>query len=102
MATKKLFYRMAIAASVPCALIGAPAVAAPLIRAPAIEDAAPPIVQIRSDCHWVDNKWTYQRGDKRLVCRPDRPRGNSWRWHREGTRYGWYNPGRKSWHNRNW
>jgi len=60
------------------------------------------IENVRSDCRWVDNKWTYQRGDKRLVCRPDRPSGNGWGWHREGNRFGWYHAKRKEWNHTNW
>ncbi|MEQ1696952.1 MAG: hypothetical protein ABL901_14040 [Hyphomicrobiaceae bacterium] len=60
------------------------------------------IEKARSDCRWVDNKWTYQRGDKRLVCRPDRPRGKGWGWHREGNRFGWYQSRGKRWHHNAW
>jgi len=60
------------------------------------------IQSVRSNCQWVDNKWTYQKGDKRLVCRPDRPSGSQWSWHREGGREGWFHSGRKEWHHRNW
>lgn len=60
--------------------------------------ASPPVAEnIRADCHWVDNKWTYRKGDKVLVCRPDRPRGAGWIWFREGNRTGWYHRGRKEW-----
>jgi hypothetical protein len=83
-------------------IVSLPAAAGPglpnagLANMPSIVDA------IRTDCVWVDNRWTYQRGDKRLVCRPNRPEGRDWNWHREGNRYGWYNPRNKSWHYNNW
>lgn len=102
MSTKQLFCRMAFAAAVPFALSAAPAFAAPMLAGPSIEMAQLPIEQARADCYWVDNRWTYQRGDKRLVCRPDRPRGGGWSWHRAGNRHGWYHNGRKSWNHRNW
>lgn len=60
------------------------------------------VEKARSDCKWVDNKWTYQRGDKRLVCRPDRPRGFGWKWHTEGNRFGWYHTRDKRWHHNAW
>ncbi len=60
------------------------------------------VEKARRDCVWVNNKWTYQRGDKRLVCRPDRPRGSGWTWYREGNRYGWYQPRQKRWNHQNW
>ncbi|MFM9943587.1 MAG: hypothetical protein ACKVP7_29320 [Hyphomicrobiaceae bacterium] len=60
------------------------------------------VEKARSNCTWVDNKWTYQKGDKRLVCRPNRPAGKGWGWHREGNRTGWFHAGRKAWHNQAW
>ena len=57
---------------------------------------------VRADCMWVDNKWTYKRGDKMLVCRPDRPRGAGWTWYRDGGREGWYHKSRKEWSHKNW
>ena len=60
------------------------------------------VIKARHDCRWVDNKWTYQRGDKRLVCRPDRPRGGGWSWHTEGNRFGWYHGRDRRWHHNAW
>jgi hypothetical protein len=95
----KLTYAMGCLA---LCMIGTPIAAAPLV-APATADATPSHVHTaRGDCRWVDNKWTYQRGDKRLVCRPDRPSGNGWGWRSEGTRNGWYNVGRREWHFNGW
>lgn len=81
---------------------GSPATAGPSIPVPAIAADASLVEKVRRDCTWVDNKWTYQRGDKRLVCRPDRPSGAGWRWHREGNRYGWHNRDRNAWHHNAW
>ena len=83
-------------------LTSTPASAAPSAPTRAMAADGSLVDKIRADCTWVDNKWTYQRGDKRLVCRPDRPSGEGWRWHREGMRYGWYHSGRKAWHHNAW
>lgn len=82
-------------------LVATSASAAPTMTVPTIA-AESMIEKARNDCRWVDNKWTYQRGDKRLVCRPNRPSGNGWRWHREGQRFGWYQPNRRTWHYNAW
>ena len=76
----------------------------PLQAAPQPRPAGQPslVEQARADCRWVDNKWTYQRGDKVLVCRPDRPSGRGWSWHREGNRFGWWHAGRREWHYNGW
>jgi hypothetical protein len=79
-------------------LAASPAVAMPQLP---VVGAPSAIEKIRADCRWVDNKWTYRKGDKVLECRPDSP-GRGWIWHREGTRFGWYHPGRKEWHYKNW
>jgi len=83
-------------------LSGTQVLAAP--GAPALDSrpASSLVEKARSDCRWVDNKWTYQRGDKRLVCRPDRPSGRGWIWNRDGVRFGWYHPGRQAWHHNAW
>ena len=79
--------------------LASPAFAISAVPAP---DHGTLIQDVRADCRWVDNKWTYRRGDKVLVCRPDRPRGFGWTWYREGGREGWYHKNRREWHNRNW
>jgi hypothetical protein len=90
------------------ALAAMPLLAIASIPASALTVASPGVnhgtivQQARRDCMWVDNKWTYQRGDKRLVCRPDRPDGKGWGWHREGNRFGWYQSREKRWHNNVW
>jgi hypothetical protein len=62
--------------------------------------------QIREAATWRtlvrNQEWTYRRGDKVVVCRPMRPSGRGWIWHREGNRYGWYHSSRKAWHNDRW
>ena len=84
-------------------VMAAPAVAAPLVSEKLPGDSAVQQVQaFHRDCRWVDNRWTYRRGDKVVVCRPMRPSGRGWIWHREGNRYGWYHSGRKAWHNERW
>lgn len=83
-------------------LTGTHVAAAPFVQISDTGSKTSLVESARSDCRWVDNKWTYQRGDKRLVCRPDRPRGAGWGWHREGPRYGWYNANRKEWRHNAW
>ena len=79
------------------------ATAAPLSSAPnlAAETAIEKAQAFHRDCRLVDNKWTYRKGDKALVCRPHRPEGSGWSWRREGPRVGWYHAGRKNWHGYN-
>lgn len=83
-------------------LLVMPASAAPVAQFPAAISEQPFVERARSDCRWVDNKWTYQKGDKRWVCRPDRPQGRGWSWHREGQRFGWYQRERRAWHHNAW
>lgn len=78
---------------------GLPAMAAPqlpITTSPSIVEKA------RHDCRWVDNRWTERRGDKVIVCRPHRPSGRHWIWHREGNRFGWWNSQRRVWHYNAW
>jgi len=79
--------------------LASPAFALSALPAP---ERTPIIEQVRADCAWVDNKWTYKKGDKMLVCRPDRPRGAGWIWHREGGREGWYHKTRREFFHKNW
>ena len=88
--------------SIALGLAATQASAAPFVQPPLSNPQSSLMQSVRSDCQWVDNKWTYRRGDKRLVCRPDRPRGAGWAWHREGSRNGWYHGGRKEWHFNAW
>ena len=85
-------------------MASAPAMAAPVTGSAMTADHS--MVQnvqaFHKDCAWVDNKWTYRRGDKVVVCRPHRPSGSGWTWRREGPRFGWYHTGRKAWHNDKW
>ena len=98
---KSVLFGMTAAASLPLlGVIATPASAA--MPGPANTGIASLVEKARTDCKWVDNKWTYQKGDKRLVCRPNRPSGRGWGWHREGSREGWYHGTRKAWHNLVW
>jgi hypothetical protein len=99
---KKLVLLSMLTAAPLLGLVGTPASAGPSLATPAAGWQQSLVEKARSDCHWVDNKWTYQRGDKRLVCRPDRPSGQGWNWHREGNRFGWHHRGRNAWHNNSW
>ena len=99
---KKLALLCMLTAAPILGLAGTSASAGPSIDNPVIGAQQSLVEKARSDCRWVDNKWTYQRGDKMLVCRPDRPSGNGWNWHHEGNRFGWYHGGRKTWHNNSW
>ncbi len=99
MSNKHAYYGLALATGMLSMAMAGPAFAAPPMTRSAVLATSPLVEQVRSDCRWVDNKWTYQRGDKRLVCRPDRPTGRGWNWHTEGDRTGWYHPGRRIWHN---
>jgi hypothetical protein len=95
-------YALLLATFAAVGLAAADASAAPATFAPQPTVGATLVEKVRRDCVWVDNKWTYQRGDKRLVCRPDRPSGRGWTWRREGPRFGWYDTGRRAWHNNVW
>ena len=79
--------------------------AIPAMAAPSpgmVAKSESPVIQARADCAWVNNRWTYRKGDKVLVCRPDRPSGRGWVWHKEGNRFGWWNSGRREWHHKAW
>jgi hypothetical protein len=100
---KSALFGMSAAASLPLLALIASPVSAAMPTANQVTAGQTSLIEtVRSDCKWVDNKWTYQKGDKRLVCRPDRPTGKGWGWHREGNRSGWYHAGRKAWHNLVW
>jgi hypothetical protein len=81
---------------------GIPAGATPGVQSGSVTREPGLVQYARSDCRWVDNKWTYERGDRRLVCRPDRPSGRDWGWRREGNRAGWYNRNQRVWHFNGW
>lgn len=85
--------------AVPALVAALPAAAAPQLP---ITSSQSIVEQARHDCRWVNNKWTERRGDKVVVCRPHRPEGRGWTWHREGNRFGWWNTGRRSWHHNAW
>ena len=63
--------------------------------------AATPIASF--DCRRDDRGWHYMRGERRLTCRPDRPRegaANLWGWRCEGPRCGWWHQKDRRWHDR--
>ena len=93
-------YLMLSSVLISLAAAGSPATAAPLSTVPtvAVDSIVEKTQRFHRDCRWVNNRWTYQRGDKALVCRPHRPRGAGWAWRRDGDRQGWYHPRRKAWH----
>ncbi len=50
-------------------------------------------------CSWRDGRWVVDIGaGKIVVCRPNRPSGKYWEWHREGGREGWWDRRHKRWH----
>jgi hypothetical protein len=69
---------------------------------PAVGETLVDQVQYRRDCIWVNGGWYYGRPGKYLVCKPYRPYGRGWIWHKEGHRHGWYHPHRKHWHYNKW
>jgi hypothetical protein len=49
-------------------------------------------------CTRDDRGWHYMRGDRRIVCRPARPRGSYWIWRSEGGRTGWWHRRENRWY----
>jgi hypothetical protein len=41
-------------------------------------------------CVRDDRGWHYMHGQRRVSCRPVRPRGEHWGWRCEGPRCGWW------------
>jgi hypothetical protein len=54
----------------------------------------------RFNCIRDDRGWHYMRGERRTVCRPDRPRADVkfYGWRCEGPRCGWWHKRDKRWH----
>jgi hypothetical protein len=54
----------------------------------------------RHNCIRDDRGWHYMRGERRTVCRPDRPRADVkfYGWRCEGPRCGWWHKRDKRWH----
>ena len=48
-------------------------------------------------CIRDDRGWHYMRGERRVTCRPVRPKGAFWNWHCEGPRCGWWHPKERRW-----
>jgi hypothetical protein len=95
--------RTTLAAIGATALLTMAAQAAPL--APQTPHAGTGLVEktqgYRRDCVWINNGWNYRRGGGYVACRPYSP-GRGWVWHREGNRFGWWNPKTRGWHHRDW
>ena len=49
-------------------------------------------------CTRDDRGWHYMRGERRVTCRPVRPRGALWGWRCEGPRCGWWHRNDRRWH----
>jgi hypothetical protein len=66
------------------------AIAAP-IGSSAVPGAEPLVSKVATFvCVRDDRGWHYMRGERRVSCRPVRPRGVAWGWHCEGPRCGWW------------
>jgi hypothetical protein len=63
---------------------------------PSLETKFIPIASIR--CTRDDNGWRYMRGDRRVDCRPGRPRGAFWTWRTDGGSSGWWHGRDNRWH----
>lgn len=73
--------------------------AKPVTGASLVHETAP--WRYHRGCSWRDGRWVVDLGaGKLVVCRPNRPRGGSWMWHREGGREGWWDRRHKRWHHR--
>ncbi len=97
---KRLF--LAAAGLMACASV-TPAAAVPLSPTSPAADVPSLVAQAQGyhkNCIWVNNGWGYHSGGKVLVCRPYRPHGTGWSWHKEGNKHGWYHAKRKSWHHK--
>ena len=66
---------------------------------PAIDNTLSSRVTFR--CTRDDDGWRYMRGDRRVDCRPNRPRGAYWGWRSEGGRSGWWHSRNNRWHDGN-
>jgi hypothetical protein len=49
-------------------------------------------------CTRDDRGWHYMRGERRVTCRPVRPKGAFWGWRCEGPRCGWWHRNDRRWH----
>jgi hypothetical protein len=86
------------------ALFTVPSVAGPVGspgQRPVTENIATSVATF--DCRRDDRGWHYMRGERRLTCRPDRPREGAaslWGWRCEGPRCGWWHQRERRWHDR--
>jgi hypothetical protein len=78
-------------------LFSVSATAAPVSRAPLSGDqlVTPAATFV---CTRDDRGWHYMRGQRRVTCRPVRPRGAAWGWRCEGPRCGWWHRNNRRWH----
>jgi hypothetical protein len=78
-------------------VFAAAATAAPVSRAPLSGDqlVTPAATYV---CGRDDRGWHYMRGQRRVTCRPARPRGALWGWRCEGPRCGWWHRQNRRWH----
>lgn len=72
--------------------------AAPLGARSPVEDQALISKVATYVCTRDDRGWHYMRGNRRMVCRPARPRGAFWGWKCEGPRCGWWHRNERRWH----
>ena len=85
-------------------LYAGPSLAAPVgptANRPATENLATPVATF--DCRRDDRGWHYMRSERRVTCRPARPREggtNVWGWKCEGPRCGWWHQRDRRWHDR--
>ena len=97
----KTFYAALLVTGV---LFTVPAIAGPTGSAAhrlAAQDQVTPIASY--DCRRDDRGWHYMRSERRVTCRPDRPREGAaslWGWRCEGPRCGWWHQRERRWHDR--
>ena len=86
------------------ALAVGPSLAAPVgtpSHRPAAEHLATTVATF--DCRRDHRGWHYKRGERRVTCRPTRPREGAariWGWRCEGPRCGWWHQHERRWHDR--
>jgi hypothetical protein len=85
-------------------LTAVPSLAAPTgstAHKSATENLATPVASY--ECRRDQRGWHHMRGDRRITCRPARPRDvgtNYWGWRCEGPRCGWWHRNDHRWHDR--
>lgn len=92
------------AAALSLAALATPATAAPPMGKIGSEGLAVPVAswQYHANCGWRNGKWVVDLGaGKIVICRPNRP-SRDYIWYKSGSREGWYDRRKKSWHNKDW